>query len=328
MAGKGHQAAQNGHNRIVEIGNGHNGGHHGGCVALGSRAGPAELVVLLLKFPQAFRLAVEHFYHLLAGRHLLDVAVQVAQAGLLLGVIRFAPLAAEADVEEHDYVAHGCDQGKLPVQDVKDRQRAHHLNEALDHHGEAVVQRIGDRVHVVREVAHHIAVAVRVEKAQRQLLQVGKEIAPDVIEHLLRGLHHDLRVAERGERAHGIDDGRRDDAREQRLRVARGHVVHHRPDHVGADQVCQGADRHEHGHRQQQELVPPHVAQQRAHRQAEIPRLCITELSRRHRCPLLSSETRRSPGKSDRIGAATRASPRRARGHPPESQSDPLPSRR
>ena len=44
------------------------------------------------------------------------------------------------------------------------------LNEGLDDHRKAVVQRVRDRVHVVREQAHQIAFAVRVKVVQPRLL--------------------------------------------------------------------------------------------------------------------------------------------------------------
>jgi len=41
--------------------------------------------------------------------------------------------------------------------------------------------RLIDRVHVVRQTAHQFARRVLVEKAQRQRLQMSKEVAPQLL---------------------------------------------------------------------------------------------------------------------------------------------------
>ena len=45
--------------------------------------------------------------------------------------------------------------------------------EALNEHGKAVVQRVGDGVHVVCEIAHHIAVAAGIKKRRGRGLDMG-----------------------------------------------------------------------------------------------------------------------------------------------------------
>ena len=148
---------------------------------------------------------VEYLHHLLARRHLLDVAVQVPQGGLLPAVICLAPLPAEADIEEHDHIAHRHHQGEPPVEDEEHGEGAHHLDKALDHHGEGVVQGVGDGVHVVGEVAHHVAVAAGVKEAQGQGLEVGEQVPPDVVEHLLGRPHHGLGIPQGGQSPGGVD---------------------------------------------------------------------------------------------------------------------------
>ena len=95
-----HDAAQHRHNRVVDVGDGDHRRDHGGRVALGPGARLAEGLVLLPELPEALRLVVEHLDHLLAGHHLLDEAVQISQAGLLLGVVGLAVGPAEADIAE------------------------------------------------------------------------------------------------------------------------------------------------------------------------------------------------------------------------------------
>ncbi len=313
----GHDAAQHRHNGVVEIGDGDHRGHHGGRIALGPGARPAQGLVFLPELLQAGPLVVEHLHHLLAGHHLLNVAVQLTQGDLLPGVVFLAPLPAEADVAEHDHIAGRHHQGQPPVEDKQDGQGAHHLNEGLDHHGEAVVQRVGNGVHVVGEVAHHVAVAVGVEELEGQGLEVGEEIPPDVPQDLLGGPHHDLGVAVGGQDPQGVDARRHRHAGHQVGKGPGGQGVDHRPDHIGPQQIGQGADGDQHRHRQQQELVPPQIGQEGAQGVPQVFRLFRTELPGRHGHPLLSSETRRSPGRSGRRPAGSRGCPRRGPARPP-----------
>ena len=270
---------------------------------------------------------VKDLDHLLAGDHLLDVAVHVAQGSLLAGVKGGAALCAEPDVGKHRRIAQHHDQRKLPVEHKQQNQRAGHLDKALDGHGKAVVQRVRHRVHVVGKIAHDIAVAPGVKKAQRQLLDVGKQVAADVVQHLLGGADHRLGIAEGRQHAHAVNARRDRHAADQGAHVAIAHTVDHRADHVGAQQVGQRADGDQHRHRQKQELVPPHVGQQRAHGKAEIFGL-FTRYRPCHRCRLLSSGNGRSPGRWGRTPAAPGGCPPRGCGRRPAPRSGRCPSPR
>ena len=213
---------------------------------------------------------VEHLDDLLPADHFLDVAVQLAQILLLMAVMRLAAPAAVTDVEEHGQITQHHEQRQTPVEDEEDQQRARHLDKALDEHGEAVVEGVGDGVHIAGEIAHDVAVPAGVEKAQGQRLQVGKEVAADVVEHFLRRLDHRLRVAQGTERAHRVDAGGDDDAADERVQVAVDQIVDHGADHIRPQQVGKRAEGHQHGHQQQQQLVAAHVIEQFAHSVAQI----------------------------------------------------------
>ena len=302
----GHIATQGGHDGVVDIGDAHHRRDHGGGIGLGAGARLAQGLVLLPEAAQVLLLVVEHLHHLLSGHHLLNIAVQVAQVGLLLLIVGLAPLSAVPDIEEHGHIAHGHHQRQLPVEDKEHGEGAHHLDKALDHHGKAVVEGIGDGVHIVGEIAHDIAVAVGVKEAQGQGLQVGEQVPADVEEHLLGRLDHGLGIAQGGQGTHKVDGRRHRHALQKGPDAAVGQGIHHRADHVGAQQVGQGADGDQHRHQGQQVLVPPQVGQQRTQGISQVFRLFTADRTGCHGPRLLSFAMRRSP---DRWG------PRPAAGH-------------
>src|SRR5699024_10217753 len=109
----------------------------------------------------------------------------------------------------------------------------------------------GDGVHVVGEVAHDVAVAAGVEKPEGQGLEVGEEVPADVEEDLLGRPDHGLGVTPGGEGAGQVDAGGEGHPLEEGVQTAGGQAVDHRADHIGAQEVAQGADGDQHRHHQQ-----------------------------------------------------------------------------
>ena len=293
---QGHNASQDRDNGVVDIRDGHYRRDHGSSIALGSSTCPAQGLVFLVKNLHAGLLVVEDLYHFLSVDHLLDITIQIAQTGLLFGVVSPAAAAAEADVGKHGRITHNHHQGQLPIEYKEQNQGARHLNEALDGHGKAVVQRIGDGVHVVGEVTHNIAVPAGIKEAQRQSLEVGKQIPPNIQQHLLGRPHHGLSISKGTQHADPIDDHRQGNALNQGLHISRHQRVDHRTNHVGTQQIGSSTDGHQHPHCQQQELVPSQVGEEGLYRIAQTLWLFPAEGSS-HAAPLLSSEMRRSPGR-------------------------------
>ena len=238
---------------------------------------------------------------LLPADHLLNIAVHIAERGLLGRIEPGAAPGAVPDIEEHRRIAQHHNQRKLPVEHKQHRQGAGHLDKALDGHRKAVVQRIGHRVHIVCEIAHDVAMALGVKKAQRQGLDMAEQVAPDVIKHLLGGPHHRLGIAERRQSADGVDRRRGRDAAPEPRQIPPAHAVDNRPDHIGAEQVGRRADGNQHRHNQEQELVPPHVGQQRFEGKAKVFRLFTRQ---RHLRSPLCAVNGRFPGRSGRRRAA------------------------
>ena len=267
----GHQATQHRHNGVVHIGDAHHGGHHGGRVALGVGGRLAQRLVLGAEGFHILALMVEHLDHLLAADHLLNGAVQLAQHLLLALEIPLAALAAVAHGGEHGNVAQHHHQRELPVQHEQQRQGAHDLDKALDHHGKAVVQRVGNGVHVVGEAAHNVAVAAGIKVTQRQRLHMAEQVPPDFIHDLLGGLHHQLGIAEGGHHAHRID-GRHDAHRRQQAVCIGGQdvAVHQRLEHEGTQQIGGGAQAHQYRNQRHDQLMVAHVGQQYLQGMAQV----------------------------------------------------------
>ena len=273
LPGKRHPAAEHGDNRIIHVADGHHRRHHRRGIRLGACARHAQALVLIAKPREVRILMVEDLHNLLSRDHLLDVTVELAEHRLLPLIETAALVGRIANIGEHADIAHHHDERELPIQDEDHGKRAHDLYGALDDHGEAVVHSLGHGVHVVGEVAHDIAAIVRVEVAQRQLLQVRKEIAADVHEHFLRSVHHDLRIRERCHHTGSVDEGRSDDAcHEVRIRAAR-EAIDHGPNHVRAEQVGDSRHAHQQRHRQKEQLMASHIREELTQRCNEVLRL-------------------------------------------------------
>ena len=313
---QGHQSAQDGDYGIVYVGYAHDGGDHRRRVGLRAGAGTAQGVVLLPEGLKVRGLVVEDLHDLLAVHHLLNIAVQLAEIRLLPVVVGAAAPAAVADVEEHRQIAQRHDEREPPVEHKEQHQRAGHLDEALDDEGEAVVQRVRDGVHVVCEIAHHVAAVPGIEPGKGQALHVCEEVAPDLKEHALRHADHALGIAQRAEHAQAVDAGRQYDAGDKAAPVAPRQAVHDRADHVGTCEVCARAERHEQGRREEQQLVPAHVAQQPLYRIAQALGLLTAPRPHRHPAHPPSSARHRSPDISGRRPGAPRGCPRRVCARP------------
>ena len=271
---------------------------------------------------------VEDLNHFLAGHHLLDVAVKLAERGLLRSKVPAAPATGEAHVASNEHVAGKRDERQAPVEHHQQREGAHRLDERLHRAGKAVVERLRDRVDVIGEVAHDVAVACGVKERERQPLYVGEKVPPDVEDHLLRGAHHGLRVSHGTRHANGID-ARRQRHQPRKVREVPGtHGVDHRLDHVRTQQVRQAAHRDQDGHHGKARPCMAHIVQKDPQRVAHVPRArgrlsptCHLQPPQprrpsRRECRCLSG-THRAPGRWGLWREAPGGFPRHARGRHP-----------
>ena len=300
----GHIPPQGGHDGVVDVGDTHHRRNHSGGVSLGAGARLPKGLVFLPETVDVLLLMVEDLYHLLSCRHFLNISVQIPQSGLLFAVVRLAPLSAETDIEEHGHIAHHYHQCEPPVEDEEYGEGSHHLNKTLDHHGEAVVELVGDGVYIVGEIAHHVAVPAGIKEPDRQSLEMGEEVPADVEKDLLSRLDHGLGIPEGGQRAEQVDAGGERHASEKGLSSSADQVIDHGADHVGTQQICQRADGDQHRHCQKQVFVPPHVRQKGAQSISQVLRLLGAELTGCHGLSLLSSGIHRSPDRWGQMPAA------------------------
>ncbi len=176
----GQDGAQHSHDGVVGVGHGHGDGDHRGGIGLGRRAARAQLLVEGTELGDVGVLVVVGLDHLLALAHLLRVAVELAQAALRLAKEGRATPAGQAHVGDERHVAGNGDDGEAPVEHKEQHGGAKGLDGGLDDVGEAVVERLGDRVDVVGEVAHDVAGARAVKEGDGQALQVGEEVGANL----------------------------------------------------------------------------------------------------------------------------------------------------
>ena len=313
-----HEAADHRNDRVVQVTDADDGGNHRGGVALRAGAGLAQLFVAGGKGGHVGLLVVEHLDDLLPGDHLLHVGVQLTEAGLLARIKGAAALCRVVDIPEHGNIANDDQQREPPVEDEQQKQRACDLNKGLDDHRKAVVQRVRDRVHVVREQAHQIALAVRVKVVQRQRLQMCEQVAADVLQNLLRGADHELGVAQGRQCADDVDArGQRHDTGQIGGTAVFQYAVDDGADHVGAQQRGQRTDRRQQADDAEHDFVAAQIVHEAAQRVPQVLRALTAEWLRHLRRPL-SSGNGKFPDKSYLLPAARHACPRHAAARRPE----------
>jgi len=139
------------------------------------------------------------------GIHLLHVAVEHAQFALLCHEVA---LRALGDQSRHQDV-----QGQGNDDDPREQRadREHHDHDAHDgdERGnklcQALLQRGGDCVDVVRHPTEDLAVRPRVEKRERQAGQLVVDIGPHVVDSSLCDPGHDVLLDVAEERANGVE---------------------------------------------------------------------------------------------------------------------------
>ena len=185
-------AARHGDDGIVDVTNHDGHGHHRVGVGLRGATGATQFLVAHVKTSHVGLFVIKDLDDLLARDHLFDISVQIAQRRLLSGKKALGTYARVARVQHNGRVAHERDNRELPVEDDEHSRGADHLDARLNHVGKAVVERLGDGVDIVGKETHDVARACAVKVAQRQHLDVRKQVAADIGDHALSRAHHNL----------------------------------------------------------------------------------------------------------------------------------------
>ncbi len=268
--------ADTGGNGIVEIGNAHHYGNQEARVGHRARGGSLHLLIPPAEFLKVALFVAEDLHDLLPAHHFLEKPVQAAHIFLLVRKIGMAFFPAVPQEQEHQEKAGKNDHGKRRVQDDQHHEIAHDDDGALDHHGKAVVQRFGDRIDIVREAAHQLAVRLGIEKADRKLLNLVEKIPADFRNDFLCDLHHQLGIEISCGGARQINSPHEPQHPDQTGNIAGKNVlVHRRFQQVGSVDVGQRADGDQRRNNQQGKTVHPEIPPQEAERFPDILRLFV-----------------------------------------------------
>ena len=171
---------------------------------------------------------------LLAADDFIGVPVEFPELLLLSEIERLGLLGRIDDVGEHQDVERQHDERELPAQNEDHRQHPDDLRRVLDEGREGVVERVADRVDVVREFRHDVPVGMRVKERNRQVLHVVEHVPPHLVGDVLREDGEHLHVDEGAECPDRVEDpdGRYDPVEPVDIRVLLRHEVDDRLDGV------------------------------------------------------------------------------------------------
>ena len=261
--GDGQQRAHAAGEGVVDVADVAHGGHHGPGKGLGADGAAAVGLVAPGEALPGFFLVVEDLDHLLALNHLLDISVDLPQVPLLGHEVPAGPLAHGHHHRQHQ------PQGEHRHQKQQGAQVQHHAHYAQEGEGpgaegdEAVVEDLGDGLHVVGVAAHELAVGVGVKVTQGQGLHPGEQVPADGVGGPLGHVDHDPGVGEAEQGRAGIH------ARQQGQHLRQPGVVpgddafvNQGLEQVGPAHGAAHVEHQAHRHNSQQPLGPAHIPQQ------------------------------------------------------------------
>ena len=175
--------------------------HHQARQELRAPATNKEAVVLTVELLDRGLSAVEHLDDVLAGKVLLDNAVDGAQNLLLLSEVRLR------EVNHYGQDNRCCRQRKHGDAGKRQADRKHHdedadnLRHRCDELRHALVERLAERIDVVGDAAEHVALAVSVKVAHRNDSDLGGDLLAHAVANLLRDAGHEPALDQAADRA-------------------------------------------------------------------------------------------------------------------------------
>ena len=142
----------------------------------------------------------------LAVHQLFHVALGAADGLLLADEVARGVAADLAHDEEHAEDAEQ-DHERHPQAVVQhDAEHREHDDRGNDQLRDALGDHLAQRVDVVRVIAHDVAVVVRVEVADGQILHAVEHLLTQLCKRALRDDGHQLRVGDAGQKAQAVED--------------------------------------------------------------------------------------------------------------------------
>ena len=186
----GKNAAHDSHCHIAQVAHKVHDGHHQAGEELALPCGFVQFIVGGVEVCQYHGLPVEGLDHVMTGVDLLNLTVDHAQRGLL----RFEVLLAELDHHQHQRQRYRqdqqSDQGHAGTDGKHHHQHTDHGGHAGDQLGDALVQALTQRVHIVGDAGEHLAHGALFKVRQRQAVDLFTDLATEVVADLLRKAGH------------------------------------------------------------------------------------------------------------------------------------------
>ena len=165
-----------------------------------------QLIIQRVELLPALVLVAEHLDDLLTVYHLLDIAVDLAERGLLCKEEARGPAADAPDHDEHDRDAKQHEQSQPDVRDEHADEHGNNGHGGREHLRHRLTEHLLERIGIVREVAHEVAMRMRIKITDRQRLHVLEHIVADALEYALRNTDHQPVIKEGRADADEIDD--------------------------------------------------------------------------------------------------------------------------
>ena len=228
--------------------------------------------------------AVEHLNDVLAGKILLDNAVDGAQDLLLLAEVRLR------EVNHHHQDNRGGRQREHGDAGERQADRQHHdehadnLRDGRNKLRHALVERLAERIDVVGDAAEHVTLAVTVEVTHRYDGNFGGDLLAHAVADLLRDTGHEPALDEAANRACQVQAeqkaerlgdpvkvdiaGAVDLGNQALKQLGRNLAEHLRPHDIKDDRAHGKGDGGKHGN-----LVLANIAEQLPHGALKVPGL-------------------------------------------------------
>ena len=215
MADHGQGAAQDGHQHILEVAQVHHNRHKDIGEDIGFGGAGLELLVAAVELLLGGLLVAEDLDDPLAGDHLLDIAVEVADTLLLRDEVLGGVAADLLGGLEHQQQADNDEERQDGAGDQHGDEYGHNRHQAGDGLGNALGEHLPEGIDVVGVVAHDVAEGVGVEVLDGQPLHVVEHVVADFLLDALGDPGHKDALEQGGHHAHAEDGGHLEDDAQQ-----------------------------------------------------------------------------------------------------------------